>query len=48
MRVMRKRFLQIFFLIGGIVLMMLGIFRAELIEIMKKGITVCFECIGIG
>jgi hypothetical protein len=45
---MKKRMIQIIFLVGGVVLAGLGIFRGELAEILRKGATVCLECIGIG
>ena len=35
-------------LTGGTVLMILGIMRGELTEILQKAIVVCLECIGIG
>ena len=35
-------------LITGAVLMTLGIFRGEMTDIMRKAVTVCLECIGIG
>jgi len=35
-------------LISGVVLMIIGIFRGEPEDIMRKAIVVCLECIGIG
>ena len=32
----------------GIVLCVLGVVRGETTEIMRKGVNVCLECIGIG
>ena len=31
----------------GIALMAAGIWRGELVEIMRKAVTVCLECIGL-
>jgi hypothetical protein len=36
------------FLTLGIVLIILGIWRGELAEILQKGAVICLECIGIG
>jgi len=36
------------FLSLGIILIALGIWRGELVEIMQKGAVICLECIGIG
>jgi hypothetical protein len=36
------------FIILGVGLMIFGAFRGELTELMKKAVTVCLECIGIG
>jgi uncharacterized membrane protein YiaA len=32
----------------GAVLLVLGVWRGELIDIMEKGTAICLECIGIG
>jgi len=48
MTVMKKRVVQIIIFAAGVVLMTLGIFRGELAEILRKGVTICLECIGIG
>ena len=32
----------------GVVLLVLGIWRGEPAEVMKKAVVVCLECIGIG
>ena len=41
-------FFQIFLILVGITLTVLGILRGETLEILRKAIVVCLECIGIG
>ena len=40
--------LPIALFLAGVAMMSLGILRGELVDIMRKGIVVCLECIGIG
>jgi hypothetical protein len=47
-RVNRHLFIQIFILSVGITMMTLGLLRGESLEILKKAIVICMECIGIG
>jgi len=42
------RIIQIFLILIGIVMLVLGIIHGEAREIYKKAIIVCMECIGIG
>jgi len=43
-----RRTLQAALLIVGISMMLLGLLRGESLEILRKAIVVCMECIGIG
>jgi len=43
-----KRIAQIILLISGIVMIAAGLLRGEALEILRKAIVVCMECIGIG
>ena len=43
-----KKIAQIILLISGIVMMAAGLLRGEALEILRKAIVVCMECIGIG
>ena len=43
-----RRYLQTIFLIIGVSMMLLGLLRGEALEILRKAIVVCMECIGIG
>ena len=45
---MRKHALQLVLLITGISMMITGILRGEALEILRKAILICLECIGIG
>ncbi|MDO5040502.1 MAG: CD1871A family CXXC motif-containing protein [Peptoniphilus sp.] len=35
------------FLILGIVLLALGIYRGEMVTVFRKAVVICLECIGI-
>ena len=48
MKVKYDDFLRIAVLALGITLCLLGILRGELVELMRKAVVVCLECIGIG
>jgi len=48
MEIFKKKIIPAAFLLSGIILMILGILRGELIEIMRKATVICLECIGIG
>ncbi|NLX82240.1 MAG: thioredoxin [Clostridiales bacterium] len=39
---------RILILVGGVAFILLGIYRKEVAEVLKKSITICLECIGIG
>ena len=41
-------YVQIFLLAAGITMAILGILRGETLEILRKAIVICLECIGIG
>ena len=43
-----RRILQIGVLVVGVALIVAGIFLGELVEIKRKAVIVCLECIGIG
>ncbi|MCL2071370.1 MAG: hypothetical protein FWH07_03945 [Oscillospiraceae bacterium] len=45
---MRLNIMRAAFLIIGIVLIICGVVQGEPDEIMRKAVTVCLECIGIG
>ncbi len=45
---MKKRLLPIGILIISIALLLFGIMRKEYIEVFRRGILICLECIGIG
>jgi len=47
-RMSRESFIQITILAIGIVMMAVGLYRGEALEILRKAIFVCMECIGIG
>jgi len=40
--------IQIFLLLVGLTMTALGILRGEAMEILRKAIIICLECIGIG
>jgi len=35
-------------LAAGVVLMLVGVYRGELPQVLIKAVTICLECIGIG
>ncbi|MEE5992584.1 MAG: CD1871A family CXXC motif-containing protein [Oscillospiraceae bacterium] len=41
-------FLRLIVLLAGMALMILGIMRGELVEVLNKAVRICLECIGIG
>ena len=45
---MRRRLIQAGLLILGVCLLAAGILREELAVILRKAVTICLECIGIG
>jgi len=45
---MRVSILQLLLLFTGSVLLVLGLIHGEALEVLKKAILVCMECIGIG
>jgi len=45
---MKKMIIPGCILLTGIILMISGILRGELQDIMRKAIIICLECIGIG
>ena len=45
---MRKHALQLTLLAAGIAMMIAGLARGEALEILRKAIVICLECIGIG
>jgi len=45
---LKYHIVQLFLILIGIVLLVLGITQGEAREIFKKAIIVCMECIGIG
>ena len=40
--------IQILLLAIGILAVLLGVFRGELLDIFRKAVLLCLECIGIG
>ena len=40
--------LPVIILLAGVVMMVLGVWRGELNDILRKATIVCLECIGIG
>jgi len=40
--------LPVVILLAGVVMMVLGVWRGELHDILRKATIVCLECIGIG
>ena len=40
--------MQLSLLSLGIILMVMGVYRNELTDIMQKAVVVCLSCIGIG
>ncbi|MCL2054920.1 MAG: thioredoxin [Oscillospiraceae bacterium] len=44
----KENLLRVVLLAVGIVMILVGIYRGELYEIMKKAVVACLECIGIG
>ncbi len=40
--------LRYFLLILSIIFMAIGTFKGEALEVLKKAINICLECIGIG
>ena len=44
----RHSFLKTVVLLLGIVMMVIGLHRGEALEILRKAIVICLECIGIG
>ena len=47
-RINRYMVLQIAVLLAGITMMIFGLLRGEALEILRKAIVVCLDCIGIG
>ena len=45
---MRKRILPLGLFIASLLLLLFGIMRKEYIEVFRRGILICLECIGIG
>ena len=45
---MKNRLIPIGILIVSIALLLSGIMRKEYIEVFRRGILICLECIGIG
>ena len=43
-----RGFIQIIFLLSGILFLAFGVFRGEVKTIIMKAIYICLECIGIG
>ena len=44
----KHRIIALLFLLLGIVLVLLGIFRGEAVTVFNKATRICMECIGIG
>lgn len=44
----RKKVVQICLIILGVMFILLGIYFAEPLDIFRKAIFICMECIGIG
>jgi len=44
----RRRIIQLSILTAGVILVVLGVIRGDALEILKKAVLVCMECIGIG
>jgi len=42
------RITQLFLLFAGVILLALGLIQGDALEILKKAVLVCMECIGIG
>jgi hypothetical protein len=47
-RINQRFFIQIVILLVGVIMMTFGLLRGEALEILRKAIVVCMECIGIG
>jgi len=43
-----QKTLPVAVLVAGVIMMMVGLLRGELQEILHRGIVICLECIGIG
>lgn len=40
--------LQIVMILTGIIFILIGMYRGEILTVFKKAIYICLECIGIG
>ena len=45
---MKKSYIRIAVLVLSVALIILGVYRGETAEVIKKAIMICLQCIGIG
>lgn len=48
MNVKRKEKLRLILLLSSISLILMGLYREEVLTVLVKAINICLECVGIG